>query len=116
MKIHFPKFKTLIKKNLDLVFLISAVLIATIVFQTYNAIKEKQKKHLFAILNNIYFEKTLKNIVQNLDPRYLIIEHKILSGETFSSILNSHEIPLKEINKIIKILSKKNNINKLFIS
>ena len=81
--------------------------------QAFNFIKEERKKHLFGILNNIYFEKTLENVIKNLDPKYINIEHKISPGETFNNILIKYQVPLKEINKIKKVLSKKNNINKL---
>ena len=113
MKIKLSKLKKLIKKNQELLLLISTTLIVVLLMQAFNFIKEERKKHLFGILNNIYFEKTLENVIKNLDPKYINIEHKISPGETFNNILIKYQVPLKEINKIKKILSKKNNINKL---
>ena len=113
MKIKLSKLKKLIKKNQELIFLISTTLIVVLLMQTFNFIKEERKNHLFGILNNIYFEKTLQNVIKNLDPKYINIEHKISPGETFNNILIKYQVPLKEINKIKKVLSKKNNINKL---
>ena len=113
MKIKLSKLKKLIKKNQELLLLISTTLIVVLLMQTFNFIKEERKKHLFGILNNIYFEKTLENVIKNLDPKYINIEHKISPGETFNNILIKYQVPLKEINKIKKVLSKKNNINKL---
>ena len=113
MKIKLSKLKKLIKKNQELLFLISTTLIVVLLMQAFNFIKEERKKHLFGILNNIYFEKTLENVIKNLDPKYINIEHKISPGETFNNILIKYQVPLKEINKIKKVLSKKNNINKL---
>ena len=110
---NFSKFKSIIKKNLEFVILISTTLIVILIVQTFNFIKEERKKHLFDILNNVYFEKTLHIIFNNLEPKYINIEHKVSPGESFNSILTKHEIPLKEINKIKKELSKKNNLNKL---
>ena len=108
-----PKFSSLINKNPEFVFLISTAFIVIMLMQIFNFIKEERKQTLFNIINNIYFEKTLHNIIKNFDPRYINIEHKISKGENFNSILKKHGIPLKEINKIKKILSKKNNLNKL---
>ena len=108
-----PKFSSLINKNAEFVFLISTAFIVIMLMQIFNFIKEERKQTLFNIINNIYFEKTLHNIIKNFDPRYINIEHKISQGENFNSILKKHGIPLKEINKIKKILSKKNNLNKL---
>ena len=65
------------------------------------------------IYYNVYFEKTLHIIFNNLKPKYIDIEHKVSPGESFNSILTKHEIPLKEINKIKKELAKKNNLKKL---
>ena len=113
MKIKLSKLKKLIKKNQELLLLISTTLIVVFLMQAFNLIKEERKKHLFGILNNIYFEKTLENVIKNLDPKYINIEHKISPGETFNNILIKYQVPLKEINKIKKVLSKKNNINKL---
>ena len=89
------------------------ILITTLSIQTFNLYKEKQKKNVLNILNNLYLEKTLENIIENLDPRYVNIEHKISSGETFDNILKGYQIPLKEITVVKKVLSKKNNLNNL---
>ncbi len=108
-----PKFSSLINKNPEFVFLISTAFLVIMLMQIFNFIKEERKQTLFNIINNIYFEKTLHSIIENFDPRYINIEHKISQGENFNSILKKHGIPLKQINKIKKILSKKNNLNKL---
>ena len=113
MKIILPKFKTLVKKNLEFTFLISTVLFVILFVQLFHYFKQEQKNKLFEIINNIYFEKSIESIVQSLDPKYINIEHKISPGESFNSILSNYEIPLKEINNVKKILSKKNNLNKL---
>ena len=113
MKIKFKNFLTIIKHNLELCFLILMLLITTLSIQTFNLYKEKQKKNVLSILNNLYLEKTLENIIENLDPRYVNIEHKISSGETFDNILKGYQIPLKEITVVKKVLSKKNNLNNL---
>ena len=104
---NFPKFKSIIKKNLEFVILIATVLVVILIVQTFNFVKEERKKHLFDVLNNIYFEKTLHIILNNLDSKYIDIEHKVSTGESFNSILTKHEIPLKEINKIKKNYQKK---------
>jgi murein DD-endopeptidase MepM/ murein hydrolase activator NlpD len=64
-------------------------------------------------INNIYFKKTLNEIVNNLEPRYKKYNHKIRSGETFDKILSEYSIEKEEIIAIKESLSKKFNINKL---
>ena len=112
-KNSFPKFNVLIKKNLELVFLICTTLTVIILVQIFNYIKDQKKNHFFDVLNNIYFEKTLHNVISNLDPKYINIEHKILYGENFNSILEKYDIPQNEISIVTKIISKKENLNKL---
>ena len=112
-KNNFPKFNVLIKKNLELVFLICTTLTVIILVQIFNYIKDQKKNHFFDVLNNIYFEKTLHNVIGNLDPKYKNIEHKILYGENFNSILEKYDIPKNEISIVTKIISKKENLNKL---
>ena len=113
MRFKLHKIQLKIKKNKELLFLIILVLITIISIQIYNVNKNKVKKSYVDIINNIYFQKNLKHILDNLEPRYTIIEHKIVKGETFDKILNKHQIPKSEIKKIKKILSKKNNLNNL---
>ena len=112
-KLIFPKINTLIKKNLEFVFLIFIALSVIILIQIFNFTKDQKKNHFFDILNNLYFEKTLNSVIDNLDPKYINVEHKILQGESFNSILENYEIHKGEINTIKKLLSKKENLNKL---
>ena len=112
-KNNFPNFNVLIKKNLELGFLIITTLSVIILVQIFNFIKDQKKNHFFDVLNNLYFEKTAHTLINNLDPKYINIEHKILYGENFNSILEKYEIPQNEISIIKKIISKKENPNKL---
>ena len=97
-------------KSIGLIFLI----ILTITIAVYSNQKENLSKNQNNdFINNIYFKKTLNEIVNNLEPRYKKYNHKIKSGETFDKILDSYSINKNEINAIKQSLSKKTNINKL---
>ena len=69
----FPRFNNLIKKNLELIFLICIALSVIILVQIFNFIKEQKKNHFHDVLNNIYFEKTLHTVINNLEPKYIIL-------------------------------------------
>ena len=112
-KPNFPKSHTMIRKNLELIFLICTILTVIILVQLFNFIKDQKKEHFFDVLNNLYFEKTLSNVIKNIDPKYINIEHKVLYGENFIGILEKYEIPKGEINTVKKLLSKKESLNKL---
>ena len=113
MRFKLHKIQLKIKKNKELFLLITLILITIVSIQIYNVNKNKINKNYISLINNIYFQKNLKHILNNLEPRYVIIEHKITQGETFDKILNKHQIPESEIKKIKKSLSKKNNLNDL---
>ena len=115
MRSKLNKIQLMIKKNKELFLLITLILITVVSMQIYNVNKNKINKSYVSLINNIYFQKNLKHILDNLEPRYIIIEHKIVQGETFDKILNKHQIPESEIKKIKKSLSKKNNLNDLKI-
>ena len=102
------KLIKLIKKNTE-IFLLFLLLIFTIFSTTiYNNNKLETNENYKELINNIYFQKSLKQIFNNLKPRYKSIDHKISSGETFDKILNNYSIPSKEI------LSIKENLNSDF--
>ena len=113
MRFKLHKIQLKIKKNKELFLLITLILITVVSIQIYNVNKNKINKSYVSLINNIYFQKNLKHVLNNLEPRYIIIEHKIVQGETFDKILNKHQIPESEIKKIKKSLSKKNNLNNL---
>ena len=112
-KNNFLKFNSIIKKYLALAILIGTALAVIGLVQIFNFIKEQKTNHFFELLNNIYFEKTLHIIADNLDPKYININHKVLGGENFNKILEKYEIPKNEINNINILLSKKEDLKKL---
>ena len=108
----YSKFNFFFKKNLEFFFLIFTAITVVIFVQIFNFIKEEKKNHFFNLLNNIYLEKTLHTIIDNLDPKFIDIEHKISYGENFNNILEKYKIPQDQI-KIVKKLLSKENLNKL---
>ena len=114
-RFNLSKIQLKIIKNNYLILLIGLILLTVISTQFYNVNKKKIKINYSNLINNIYFQKNLENIINNLEPRYQKIEHKILKGETFDKILNKYKVPKEEIKKIKKKLSKKNKLNNLKI-
>ena len=107
------KFKSSLLNNLKIFGLILLIIFTIIVATLSNHQKKISKSQNNNIVDNIYFKKTLNEIVNNLEPRYKKYNHKIKSGETFDKILDSYSINKNEINAIKQSLSKKVNINKL---
>ena len=113
MKFSSNKIIKLIKKNIEitLLFLLLAITVASTTI--YNNKKILINENYKDVINNIYFQKSVKQIFDNLTPRYKSIEHKISSGETFDKILNNYSISSEEILKIKKNLNSDYNLNNL---
>tara|TARA_B100000959_G_scaffold258592_1_gene293592 strand:+ start:243 stop:1535 length:1293 start_codon:yes stop_codon:yes gene_type:complete len=110
------KIKIKIKKNLEIIALSFLVLITIIFTSYYNYNKKKIFNNYSNLLHNIYFKKSINHLLNNLEPRFKKIEHRINIGETFDKILEKYSIDKSEIVQIKKELSKKANLNKLNIN
>ena len=102
-----------IKKKFEIFGLILLILFTAISTSYFNSTKKESLEIFGNFVDNIYFKKTLTHIVENLEPKYKKIKHKIKSGETFDNILENYQIEKIEILKIKKALKKKVNLNKL---
>ena len=107
--------KIKIKKNSEIFILLILILVTAFLTSYFNYSKKKSFQTYNNFIDNIYFKKTLNHIVDNLEPKYKKIKHKIKSGETFDKILESYSIEKSEIIKIKNSLKKKINLNKLSI-
>ena len=110
------KIKTKIKKNLEILALSFLILITIIFTSYYNYNKKKILNNYSNLLHNVYFKKSINHLLDNLEPRFKKIEHKINIGETFDKILEKYSVDKSEILQIKKELSKKVNLNKLNIN
>ena len=106
-------FKNKLKKNFEIFSLIILIIITAISTSYFNYKKNLDDKTYNNFIENIYLKKTLSYLVENLEPKYKKIKHKIKSGETFDKILENYKIEKKEIIKIKNSLKKKANLNKL---
>ncbi|MDA7732138.1 peptidoglycan DD-metalloendopeptidase family protein [Candidatus Pelagibacter sp.] len=107
------KIIKIIKKNIEITFLFLLLLItisSTVIYNKKKILTDENYKNL---INNIYFQKIINQIFDNLVPRYKNIDHKISSGETFDKILNNYSIPNEEISRIKKKLNSDYDINNL---
>ena len=102
-----------IKKNIEITFFFLLLLVSIVSTTFYNNNKILINKNYKFVVNNIYFQKSINQIFNNLNPRYKSIEHKISRGETFDKILSNYAIPSKEILEIKTNLDLTYNLNNL---
>ncbi len=113
---HFEMIKNLknkVEKNILIFGLVILILITALSTSFFNYKKKINEQTYNNFIDNIYLKKTLNNIIENLEPKYKKIKHRIKSGETFDKILEKYIIDKNEINKVKNSLSKKLNLNKL---
>ena len=95
-----------IKKKYEIFSLVLLILFTGISTSYFNSTKKESLTIHDNFVDNIYFKKTLTHIVENLEPKYKKIKHKIKSGETFDKILENYLVQKKEILEIKKALKK----------
>jgi len=88
--------------------------ITIIILNYYSNAKNNQQQSILNSLDNIYLNKSLNFLIDNLNPRYEIIKLKITEGDTFEKILDKTNIPSNEKKIIIKKLSKFKFVNNLY--
>ena len=102
-----------IKKNFRIFSLVLLITITALSTVFFNHKKDIKNQNFENYVDNIYLKKTLNYLINNLEPKYQKISHKVKSGETFDKILNNYSIDKEEIILIKENLIKKFNINKL---
>ena len=105
--------KIIQKQKIEVKALVFLILLSSVFTTYFNFEKNKKNETLNNLIQNIYLKKSLNHIVDNLEPKYEKINHKVKLGETFDKILENYLIDKLEIEKIKKSLQKKININKL---
>ena len=109
---NLSKIKLIILKNVELFFLVLLILFSIVSTQIYNLNKQETNRNYIDLINNIYFQKNIKHIFDDLPPRYKTTIHTVKQGETFNKILVEYQIPESEIKRIKNSLDKE-NINNL---
>ena len=100
MKINLKLIQSKISKNFEFFFVLLLILISIIIMQLYNSSKNQAQKEYIKILNNLYFQKTIKNIFDNFSPKYVNVDHVVVQNESLNSILKKYEINEKELKLI----------------
>ena len=107
------KIITLFFNNKNISGLICLTILAVLMSSYFNYQNKLNTQKNNNIIDNIYFKKTINEIINNLVPRYKTYNHEIKSGETFDKILETYSIDKEEILAIKNNLSKTFDINKL---
>ena len=101
-------------------FLILIIIIVLIIYSINSDYKKENFEKISSTLDNTYLKKTIKEITNNLKPRYTYFEYSTKSGDNHQDIIGILNISKKEKKKIIEAILKEKklkilNINQKFI-
>tara|TARA_Y100000816_G_scaffold289593_1_gene276365 strand:- start:290 stop:1531 length:1242 start_codon:yes stop_codon:yes gene_type:complete len=82
----------------------------------YSKNKDDQLEKIESTLENIYLKKILKEITENLEPRFTIINYKTTTGDTYQSIINNLEINKKEKKLLLDTILKNKSLKILKVN
>ena len=116
MKQHFRYVQDFLRKNQELSFVILLVITSVILTQLFQASKSQSTKEYLKVINNLYFQKTFKNVLEGFEPKYLKVEHKIANNESINNILKNYGVPKNEINNILNSLIENKVTNNIKVN
>ena len=116
MRLNFKYLQDFLKKNQELSFVIVLIITSVILTQLFQASKNQSTKEYLKIINNLYFQKTFKNVLEGFEPKYLKVEHKIKNNDSINNILKNYGVPKNEINNILNSLIENKVTNNIKVN
>ena len=96
--------------------LILITILGVIITTIHSKNKIEQSKKIQSSLDNLYLKKVVKEITSSLKPRYSVIKHVAVSGDTHESILNRLDIDKEEKAILLKAILKEKELKILKIN
>ena len=110
-------FKLISLREYSLFFWIILISILGILTSTiYSKNKDDQLEKIESTLENIYLKKILKEITENLEPRFTTMDYKTTTGDTHQSIINNLEINKKEKKLLLDTILKNKSLKILKVN
>ena len=116
MRVNFKYLQDFLRKNQELSFVILLVITSVILTQLFQASKSQSTKEYLKIINNLYFQKTFKNVLEGFEPKYLKVKHKIENNDSINNILKNYGVPKNEINYVLNSLLENKVTNNIKVN
>ena len=109
-------FHTKIKQNFEVFFVLLIILITTIITQLYNESKKNYEKRYITLINNLYFQKSVNHFINEIQPKFEYVEHRVSQNESLNSIFIKNNIPNTEAFLIEKNLKENKSFKNLRVN
>ncbi len=96
--------------------LVLITILGLIITFIYTSNKNEQTKQIKSSLDNIYFKKIVKEVTENLDPRYITTHYISKPGDTYEAIINKLNIESKEKDVVLNTILKEKSLKILRIN
>ena len=106
-------FRFDIKKNFEVFFVLIIILITTIITNLYNESKKIYEKRYISLINNLYFQKTINHIINEIQPKLEYIEYRVSQNDSLNSIFVENNVSKNEASILEKNLKKNNSFKSL---
>ena len=107
------KFKRNIKSLSYILWLILLIIIIIFVTNFQQKNKNSQYGSLKKTLNNVYFQKSFKQITSKLENRYTEFDYIVKEGDNYEIIINGIKIHKNEKKLFLETVKKNKNIRDL---
>ena len=91
--------------------LIALILVTFITYKIYENNRIIRHNTLFSAFNNLYLQKTIKEISNSLEKRYIHLNYITKKGDTYLSIINNLNINSNEKKLILSSIKNKKQLN-----
>ncbi len=110
-------FKINYYKDYSIIFWVILISVISIFISTvYRENEKEQSKQIKESLKNIYLQKTIKEITNNLEPRYTTVNYISKSGDTYESIIDNLNIKKNEKKILLNTILREKSLKILKIN
>ena len=106
-------FRFDIKKNFEVFFVLIIILITTIITNLYNESKKIYEKRYISLINNLYFQKTINHIINEIQPKLEYVEYRVSQNDSLNSIFEENNVSKNDAYILEKSLKKNNSFKSL---
>ncbi len=113
MIFKYKPFGFSFQKNFEVFFVLIIILVTTVTTHLYNESKKIYEDRYISLINNLYFQKTINYAINEIQPKFDYIEHRITPNDSLNSIFAENGVSRNEAYLLEKNLKNNNSFRNL---